>query len=61
MKKSKIMSACLGEGGDLFEEIKKIRKTKRIVASSIVGEKDTISGRFGKIYSTLYNSAQDEE
>ena len=58
-KRSKLLSACLGEGGDLFEEIKKLRKTKRTVATSIDGEKDDIAGHFGSIYSELYNSAED--
>ena len=61
IKKSKILKACLGEGGNLFDEIKKIRKTKVVVATSIDGEKDNIAEHFGNIYSTLYNSAKDEE
>ena len=37
-----------------------MRKTKQIVATSIDGEKKDIVGHFGNIYSTLYNSAEDE-
>ena len=39
MKKSKLLNACLGEGGDLFKEIKEMKKTKSVVATSIDGEK----------------------
>ena len=60
MKRSKLLSACLGDGGDLFDEIKKLRSTKRVVATSIDGENSDIAGHFGKIYSELYNSAEDE-
>ena len=60
VKRSKLLSACLGEGGDLFEEIKKLRKTKRTLATSIDDEKENIAEHFGNIYSNLYNSADDE-
>ena len=60
VKRSKLLSACLGEGGDLFEEIKKLRQTKRTVATSIDGVKENIADHFGNIYSNLYNSADDE-
>ena len=60
MKRNKLLTACLGEGGDLSEEIKKLRKTKRTVATCIDGEKSDIAEHFGNIYSKLYNSAEDE-
>jgi hypothetical protein len=60
VKMSKMLGACLGEGGDLFQEIKKLRKTKRTAATSIDGEKENIAEHFGNIYSNLYNSADDE-
>ena len=60
LKRSKLLSSCLGEGGDIFEEIKKLRKTKRTVATSIDGEKGDIASHFGNIYSKLYNSAEDD-
>ena len=60
MKKSKLLNACLGEGGDLFKEIKEMKKTKSVVATSIDGQKNNIAGHLGKIHSTLYNSAEDE-
>ena len=59
IKKSKLLSACLGEGGDLFQEIKALRKAPQTIATSIDGVSDSIPDHFGNIYSTLYNSADD--
>ena len=61
MKKSKLLNACLSDGGDIFKEIKEMRRTKPVVATAIDGEKANIAEHFGNIYSTLYNSAEDEE
>ena len=60
VERNQLHTACLGDGGDLFEEIKKLRQTKRTVATSIDGEKNNIAEHFGNIYSKLYNSAEDE-
>jgi hypothetical protein len=59
IKRSKLLSACLGEGGDLFEEIKALRKAPAVVATSIDGVSENVPDHFGKIYSDLYNSADD--
>ena len=59
IKRSKLLSACLGEGGDLFKEIKALRKAPPTVATSIDGELEDVPDHFGNIYSTLYNSADD--
>ena len=61
IRRDRLLSACLGEGGDLFEELKALRKSKPTVATSMDGEKDNISDHFGAIYSQLYNSAEDTE
>ena len=50
------------EGGDLFEEIKKMRNVKHTVATSVDGEVDNIQEHFKTIYDKLYyNSADDTE
>ena len=59
IKRSKLLSACMGEGGDLFQEIKALRKSPPVIATSIDGISDNIPDHFGSIYSTLYNSADD--
>ena len=61
IKKNKLLNACLGDGGNIFEEIKSMRKTSKDVASSIDGEKKNIANHFSSIYSKLYNSANDNE
>ena len=61
MKRIKLINGCVGGDGNLFEEIKKMRKTEQMVATSMDGEKKYIVGHFGNIYSTLYNSAEDED
>ena len=58
--RSKLLSACKGKGGDLFQEIREMRKTKLTVATLIDGEKEDIAGHFGNMYSKVYNSADDE-
>ena len=59
IKRNKLLSACLGQGGDLFEEIKALRKAPAAVATSIDGVSEDVPDHFGKIYSALYNSADD--
>ena len=52
---------ALHGGGDLFKEIKSIRKTRQVVATSMDGVKDEIPNHFRNIYSSLYNSVEDTE
>ena len=61
IKKNKLLNACLGDGGNIFEEIKEMRKTNKVVASSIDGNKNNIANHFSSIYSKLYNSANDND
>ena len=59
IRRSKLLSACLGEGGDLFNEIKALRKSPPANATSIDGVSTDVPDHFRDIYSTLYNSAND--
>ena len=61
IKKDRLLNACLGEGGDLFKEIKALRKSNAAVATSIDGVSANIPEHFGAIYSQLYNTADDSE
>ena len=61
IKRDKLLNACLGEGGDLFKEIKALRKSGTAVATSIDGVSKNIPEHFSSIYSQLYNSANDGE
>ena len=55
------MDACINGNGDLFTEIKKLRKSKPIVATCMDGEKNDIPGHFQSIFKEIYNSADDKE
>ena len=61
IKKNKLLDACLNNGGDLFKEIKSIRKRPQVVANSIDGVTSNIPDHFKGIYSKLYNSVDDAE
>ena len=62
VKKNKLLNACFNEGGgDIFKEIKNLRKTKEVVASSIDNVNENISDHFKTLYSNLYNSIDDAE
>ena len=60
ISKNKLLNACVNWEGDLLEEVKKMRKHKPKVASSMDGNTEDIPGHFYQIYSTLYNETQEE-
>ena len=54
IRKNKLLDACLNQGGDgvdLFKEIKSMRKSKSVVASSIDGVNANIPEHFRNIHS----------
>ena len=59
IKKTKLLDACLNGDGNLFKEIKKIRKTKVVVADKIDGVTEDIPSHFASIYKELFNSVKD--
>ena len=59
IKKNKLLQACISGEGNIFQEIKAMRKTKQLVANSIDGETDNIAEHFKNIYSDLFNSVED--
>jgi hypothetical protein len=59
--KSKLLDACINGNGDIFAEIKKLRKCKPTIATSMDGEKDDIPGHFKNIFKDIYNSANDQD
>ena len=61
IKKNKLLDACLNGNGDLFKEIKKMRKTKTVFADKMDGITKDIPNHFGSIYKELYNCVQDGE
>ena len=61
IRKNKLLDACLNGNGNLFKEIKSMRQTKQIVATSIDGETANVPNHFKNIYSKLFNSVDDVE
>ena len=59
IKKSKLLEACIGGDGDLFSELKKLRQTRSVVATSMDGVRENIEEHFKAKYKQLYNSADD--
>ena len=59
--KNKLLDACINGNGDLFSEIKKLRRAKPVVANSMDGVTDDIPGHFKNIFSNIYNSANDKD
>ena len=59
IKRSKLLDSCLNGEGDLFSEIKALRKSKQIVATSMDGVKENVKEHFKQKYDELYNSADD--
>ena len=63
IRSNNLLNACLNssDGADLFKEIKAMRKTRPVVATSIDGVKENVPEHFKNIYSQLYNSVDDAE
>ena len=61
IRKTKLLDACLNGNGDIFYEIKKMRQSKPVVASSIDGKNENIEEHFKETYEKLYNSVDDKD
>ena len=61
IKKQQLLAAMLDPDSDtdIFKEIKKMRKSKSIVANKIDDKTENIEEHFASIYSSLYNSVDD--
>ena len=61
VKKNKVLDACINGEGDIFREIKSLRKSAVVVSSSVDGVQEDIQEHFKGIYSNLYNNHEDGE
>ena len=59
VKKSKLLNACLNGEGDLFGQIKCLRKSQQSAVTSIDGVTDHVEEHFKSKYEELFNSAGD--
>ena len=49
VRKNKLLDACLNGQGNLFKEVKAIRKTRKVVATSIDGVSENVPDHFKNI------------
>ena len=61
VRRNNLLNCCLSNKGDLFDVIKKQRKCKQNLPTSMDDCKDDIPGYFADKYKKLYNSANDEQ
>ena len=59
LKRNTLLEACINNKGDIFKEIKKLRKSLPVVATSIDGNAENIEDHFAQVYHNLYNSVND--
>ena len=60
LKRNALLDACLNGKGDIFTEIRKIRRSPMAVANSIDGVTENIPTHFATIYSKLFNSVDEK-
>ena len=61
LKKDALVKACIENNGNIFDIIKKTRRTASTSPSAIDGITNGIADRFANIYESLYNSVEDKE
>ena len=59
VKRNQLLDSCLNGNGNIFTEIRKMRKGNPVVATSMDNQQQDIPNHFKGIYSKLYNSAND--
>ena len=60
VRKNKLMDDCLNGNGDVFEEIRKMRKVNKSLPHTMDGQTN-VTERFKNVYQKLYNSVNDEQ
>ena len=60
IRKNKLLDSCINGDGDIFEEIKAMRKSAQVSSSTMDGVREDIPGHFRGIYDNLYNSHDDQ-
>ena len=60
IKRNKLLNACVNEGADIFTEIKAMRKSNQLTASSMGGS-DDVGEVIKNKYEKLYNSTSDRD
>ena len=60
LKKNTLLDACINNRGDIFKELRKLRRTKDSSPDVMDGVSENIQDHFAGIYSKLYNSGDDQ-
>ena len=60
IKKNKLLDACVNGNGDIFDELRKMRKVKCTVPQVMDGCKN-VNETFMNVYKELYNSSNDKD
>ena len=61
LKKNTLLNACVSGKGDIFTEIRKLRRSSPTVVNAIDDVTEDLPNHFAKIYNTLYNSVNDTD
>ena len=61
IRKNTILDACINDKGDIFKEIRKLRKPAPAVSSMIDGVTNNLETHFANVYEKLYNSIDDKD
>ena len=60
IQRNKLLDACVNDNGNIFHELRKMRRVNNSVPQAMDGCKN-VSEKFANVYEELYNSANDEE
>ena len=58
IRRSRLLDACVNGGADLFSEIKQMRKSERVLPTTMDGN-ENVKEVFVEKYKKLYNSTDD--
>ena len=61
LKKNTLLNARVNGKGDIFTEIRKLRRSSPTVVNAIDGVTEDLPNHFAKIHNTLYNSVNDTD
>ena len=61
VKHNALLTACMENKTDLFDAIRKQRRTKRVYVATMDGQTENIPDHLASTYKNLYNSTEDEE
>ena len=59
IRKNTLLNTCIDNNGDIFKEIRKLRRAPPTQTAAIDGVTSNIESRFAQVYEKLYNSVED--